>query len=894
MSLNPYLSQATKNFKHIYTPEMTIRAATAQTYSDVDASYAASSKKRKAKELFDKYLQSNRTVAPSRVSSNGESKHDEETVSSTVSTTPKEYFTIPNGRVESRNGSSSESNIYFDSTGKPENREWNVRELSSQIVPPFTISRSTDAHAYNVFNMDNVNKKLLSNFPSGSKTLRLSPSRHDTAPRPFVASQLSHVAAANTNIETSRGQPRSSSSDVDGKRQQVPRSSGNALPLVLPTDLFIAPAITRHYVPIKRFNPNRFNLHGNSATPSLIVASTPTNLATRSTVSAKPNANYAVPYANVIGAPTRTPTYVADSHRGSNLLDYHAVTKTSTATTRTPGPTSASYILQRREENPQTVPEQEFLPRIVTYDRLDHGKSDISANPGLALYNKFVSSHSAHARPIARDYQDVRKTPMSASQQVSALPSAILEPLSSKPSFPVSLKIRPTTMRPLAPYYNSKLFVSVDGKEHSSGKNDRESVETYQQPLKDAIEVEEEVADNKSSLGSYKTLINHEIRKDHEIPKERQEKESRERDLYQQRSPDHGHLDRYHEDNDEKDDRDGKYEGVRSNDNEDEKGTDETREEDERVSTGKDEDQHNRNYHHRYDKYGSNREDSEEEEEREKQQYSRKKYEDKDNRDKHNHDTDVKQKFANNYKYPYSSHNDHGTRAEDKEYHDRKKSEHGNRYKKDRRDREHEEHEAESVAEDKSVGSKDQRVRRQRGKKRNNGNDTVHGYKYQRTDPQENSRYEKSEYEEYDETSPKHVRQEYYRQQQRDEDDHRDRRRHDSESEDDDDDDDDEELRDHVHGETQEHVHKHEEHHDKGKDDGDHKFEEGEGAKHEEEHHGHKGEKGDKVDRSLRLKRRIYYNYYRWILTTKFEQSLSFTGLQGLARTRERRERLSR
>lgn len=876
MTLNPYLSQAVKQLKQIYIPEVTIHPATndaaKKSHSDVDSSFTLPTlKSKKSKKLLKKYLQLNRNATTPQFSSVEESKSDKKIAGNNESSTPAGYFKVSKRKTtKPKNGllSVSTPNIYSDSTKKFKNRrEWNVQDSSIQTIPSFT-SQLNSSNSNNIINVNNL-KNL--NVPSDANAVQLPP-RYNVVPRPFSILQSPNLSVT-ANINASYRKSSSSPADF-GHQQQIARSSANILPLVLPTDLFNSPP-ARRYIPIKRAN-----LEGNSATIISTEASPPTSpVGERTTL-----ANYDAVYKAVIGT-TRSPLVTVSNQQSYGSPDYYAitespaertVTKTNFATTYIPSQTSASYTVQRQKDS-QTIHKNKFLPRIATYNSPDDEKSSLNENSAIALYNKFASLYSTNVPNVFNASkvitQDFKQPVQPSQQQVSTLPYATLKPLT-----PTSLKVRPIASS--IPYYDSKLFVSqnVDKKYN---KNSEENVKTNKQSRIDADQTEKEDNDDRDDVGNYKTQVNQEAYKTYKTPNKQREKKDREEeeeDRYPQQSRNYGYQDKqYKQDknrNSKNDDGREKYENVWYENNNDEEKVDET-EEEEDINIGKNKGKANDDYRHQYSKYdeekvdeteekydniGKNKgednddyrhqhnkynRDNSDEEQRNKPRYDRKKY----NKPK---DRDVEHRFESNNKYFESLYNDDKTREWDKEYRDRsdkKKLVGDNKYKKDQQDRRYKGSEHESVAEDKSFAqhSKDQRSHKQdeRYEEERNNDDDKRKYHRHQTFPRRDSLREEYTREEYGETNPTHTREEYHH--PRANNDHRDHR-----SDSRDQDDGKEEARDHVHGETQEHAHKHEEHHEKKKDGGDYKFEEGGGAEHKKEHHGHEGEKGEKVNYSFK------------------------------------------
>ncbi|EZA50638.1 hypothetical protein X777_10989, partial [Ooceraea biroi] len=385
-TFNPYLSQATKSLKQTRVPEVTASTDDAEKSSslDINSSYTplATLKSKKTKKLLKKYLQPNRTATASGLSSIGGSKPDEE-----AGNNGSTEVSVPSRKPKNVSLSTqSPSNAYSNPTEKPRNlRQWNLQE-SSTTIPSFI--SPNNSNAYNVLSIYNLN------VPNGANNLYLP--RYKAMPRPFSISQLPNSPVTN-NLEVSHPKPSSSSVNLDP--QSITRSSGNVLPLVLPTDLF-NPAATRRYVPIKR--ANRVNPNGNSM---IITEASPSTSPLGGGITfEKSSADYGAPYANVIGT-ARNPPVAANGHQSSRRLDYYPIMgnpaertvaeTTKTATTYVPGQTSALYDLQRLKD-PQVIRKNGFLPRIDTHGSPDVGKSDPNFNIGLALYNKFANFYTAH------------------------------------------------------------------------------------------------------------------------------------------------------------------------------------------------------------------------------------------------------------------------------------------------------------------------------------------------------------------------------------------------------------------------------------------------------------------------------------------------------------------
>lgn len=858
---NPYLSLAMNNLKRIYVPEATIYVAAnggvdKPHLDERDSTYTPRTLK-KTKKLPKKYSQPSRAViTSSRISSIAEPKSGEETADSNESTTSREYHqTSSETTARPKNGSSASSAIHLYSTERPENRgEWNIRGTSSRIAAsPFFASRANDSGAYNAFHVDRPYGRQ-SHFPSDLNSLRSS-SKYGGLPRPFAPS---HLSDANTHVEDVPYRKSDLSSTNVKHVQQATRSSGNILPLILPTELFNPPPV-RRYVQIKRADPNE-----NPA--ALGGATSPSNrVADEGIVSGK--SAYAVtPYTKVIGA-TVVPTIIAaDGLRRSagGLSDYRTVTenpaerivaRTSFAATAAsvPGLAAATPYSPRQQKDPQTVHEKDASLRIAAYDALGDEKSDSKTNPGFALYNRFASLYPTNVpdapRTIAPDYRGSSRTV--AAQPISVLAYTTPRPLSPRP-FTVTLpKTRPTivAIKPLAPYYDGRLFAPLDParKQVDDNNNDEGRARTYEQPragdADESRKTEEEVVGGASGHpgSSRETRINHTAYRIHETPNERLEKEGLQDE--RQRIHDYGHRNEYR----------GHYDGNDSGRSEksrreDEKSADETHE-DERESARDNENEHDRDRTDRYNNYEYRRDDSDEE-----RREGRKKY-DKEIRE---HQGDRETDAADNRGYfDPLRYKDRGAASRNKEYrYNWKETERDDRYGENRRDRGRDgEYKDEGATEDRGGWSVERdrdndnprsaRPRERHEKKRDDTKDPPRKRKYHRklaNSPKDLRSNEREHKEEYSETNPDQVRQEY--REQRVEADHRDHGGHDSVNRDEGDKD--EAARDQVHGqETKEHAEKH---HEK-KHGGDHKFVKGEGAEHKEEHHGHEGEKGDKVKR---------------------------------------------
>lgn len=784
LTSSSHLSEATMNFKRIPTREATIRTATGDeteqpSRSNIDPASSLSALKKK-KLLLQKYTQLNRTNATShRVSPDGGSRLGKSVTDINDSATSKEHLHVENENPKLRNRPSAESSLSTpDPTKKSGNRRgWNAKGSSSPIPSPATVLQWNN----HVFNASNLNEKQPS-FQSAFDSLYL-PLKYSKVPRPFSAVEPMRLPDA-TDTAISIATPHKKPSSIPaGITHQVIHSTNTVLPLVLPTDLFSVPPV-RHYVPIKRanveFRPDRIH----TATASSFV---------------KTNAN-------AIGT-TKMPAIAANDRQSPG---YYVTTErrtvvapTSFATTHISGQSSSPRILQRRKE-PQDVSSKTGLALGVSYDAPNNAKSDLDANPGVALYNKFARLYSIptanvlHVQQmITQDYEKV-KQPSLPAQQASDLPYATLKPILK----PISLRLQPTvSTKPLAPYFDSSLLLSQQpgGRDLAGGEEDV------------GDKTEGDVADDKSALRGYRTQVNHELYNAGEGLKTtsavgHERKQDRDEDLYHQRSQD------------EDDGKDGRSRNAWNNKNseDDEKDVDETRDGDyvnTREDQDEDDDEDNRS---RYDKFQYYRDDPE-------------RYDDEDS-SRDEHERNVKRKPADGSRY--SDHEDH---ADDEEYHTGRHEQRGSA-----RDSHYDEKSPGSgkeEREDERTVSQDESVSRlvegQRGpygkyqKKWNNNDDKYYSHLGSPTD---SSRQAQQKREEYSESNPKQVREEY---DQRVQDHYRDLRQKEDRTK---------EEPDHVHGETQEHAHKHEKHHE-----GDHKFEDSEGGEHEEEHHGHKGEKGDKV-----------------------------------------------
>lgn len=845
-TLNPYLSQARKNLREIYTPKTRLLPANddeaEKSRPDIDSSYTPPIlRDKKSKKLLKKYSQINRTVTTPQ-SLPDESRH-EENADGNESSTPEKYFKVPNRKTKPKNESlsiESSSNIYSEEPTEEPESEWNVQ--NSSVSPQLNNNNS-----HNVFNVNNLNNL---NFPSDTNTIQLL-SRYNRMPRPFSVLQAPDSAVVGIPYRKPTPSPASFN------RQQVVRSSANILPLIVPTEtLFDAPA-ARRYVPIK------YVQHPKPEGDSTTIVNTEASPVTSPAGERTTFINYDVPYTDVIGI-TKSP--VSDQRRISS--DYHATTETPTKQiiARTDSarsihvPSQTSYTLQQ-DKDPQVVRKNEFLPRITAYNNPDDEKSKLNANAELALYNKFASLYSVPnvlnvPKAVTQNYQNFQQPvqplhPVT-SQYVSTPSYATLKPIS-----PPMLKIRPIapTKPALAPYYDSGLFVSqrTEGKELNDDKKNAENVE-IKEPSASDVDESTEAADSKNNFENHKVQINHGASKSHKTLNEQRKKKNHEEedteDHYQQPKRNYDYQDKYYEydknnKDDKNDDKREKY-NVRYEDNKDEEEEADETQGDEYVNIEKSEDKRNHGYQynkHKYDK------DDSEEKEREKQRDDRKKYDKEKNRrdETDDHETDVKHKFISINKYfDGPRYSDYETREPNEKYRDRKK------LARDKKDRD-EDSEDESFAEDQLVArrSKDERARRQREEyeKKQNKDKTTQKRKHHHHQiiPRRDS------HEQYGESNPKHVREEYRQHVQGD------APRHDSENAN-------EKTRDHEHGETQEHseTHKHEEHHEKKKDGGNHKFEEGGGSEHKEEHHGHEEDKGHKVnysDIAFLSRHRIYINF---------------------------------
>ncbi|KYN38185.1 hypothetical protein ALC56_07225 [Trachymyrmex septentrionalis] len=832
VALNPYLSLAKKQLKQIYIPKVTIPSATIdrveKSHSDVEPTFTLpTSNSKKSKRLLKKYLQLNRTTTIPQFSSDEESNFNEESASNKPST-PAGYVKIINGKTKVKNGSLSvpTSNVYSDPTTKnPKiHHKWNVKDSLIQTVPPLT-SQLNNSNLNNIINVNNLNNLNVSNYANADQL----PSKYNIVPRPFSILQ-SPNSFVTTNIDAPHRKPSVLSTDFN-RQQQIVRSSANILPLVLPTDVF-NPLATRRYVPIKR--TNHLNLEGNSAT----IVSTETSLPTSPIGKKTTLMNYDTFYTDVIDT-TRSPSVTTNNQQSHGSSDYYAitesptertVTKTNFATTYIPNQTSPLYTAQGQKDS-QIVRKKDFLPTISSYNSLNGEKSSLNKNPETALYKKFSNLYSAKVPNVLNTpkviTQDFKQAVQPSQQQVTTLPDA-----TSKPLTPTLLKIRPIATSKPAPYYDSRSFVLQDGKHK---KNSDENVGTNEQSRVEDVDVTEKEDDDDEN---YKTQVNEKAYKTPNKLSEKKDREEEEEDRYPQQN--RNYQDKHYE-YDESDrssknnDRHEKYENVWRENNDD--GEEDETEEDEydgNIDRSKDED--NDDNRHQYNKYRYDRDNSDE---KQHETPRHEKYnKPKDRRDKH----DVDHRFEDN-KYFESLYNDDEVHERNKEYRDRsdqKKLIGNNQYKKDRK---YKEFEDESVAKNKpfTQRSKDSYKQDERYEEEQSNDDDKRKY-HSYTSPRRDSLREKHLKEEYSESNPTHIHEEYH---QRVKDDHRDdHRRHDSEDQDNGK----EEARDHVHGETQEHAetHKHEEHNEKKKGIENYKYEKGGGAEHGEEHHGHEEEKGDK------------------------------------------------
>ncbi|XP_012530865.2 uncharacterized protein LOC105833575 [Monomorium pharaonis] len=844
---NPYLSQAVKQLKQVYIPKVTNRPptndGTVQLHSDIDFSFTSPAlKSKKSRKLLKKYHQLNHTSTTPRFSSAEESRSDEETAdSSNESSTPAGYLNVPGGKTKLKYGSSVPTSS-SDPAKKIKSPKWNTQDFSIQVTSPFTLRLNNTNSNFNVNNLKN------SNVTSEANVVQLPPSSYNVVPRPFSISPSAN-SFVTANIDALYRKPGATPTGF-GQQQQIARSSANVLPLVLPTELFSSPP--RRYIPIKR--AKHLNLEGNTATVVSTEANSPTG-----PVGKRTTLDYDALYTAVIGT-TRSPL-AAVNGQGSPS-DYYAVTespaettvtRTSLATTYVPSQISASYTVQRQKPLSQAARKKDFLPIVATYDDPNDEKSSLSENSGIALYNKFAGLYSTNIpnaqKAITQDFQQPSQ------QQASTLPYATLKSFTS-----TLLKDRPTASSKVEPYYDSGLLTSQDIDGKPSENNDENFETDGRSRVKDADETAEEGNDDNDNnddnddVENYKTRANQEAyKKVYKTPNKHREEEDRvekEEDRYPQQSRNYGYQDKRYkfDENDQssKDGRRAKQESVRHENDDDEEEVDETKEEADETkeeadeeeyagsNVGESKDRDNDDHRRQYNKYEYDR-DNFDDRQREKLSYDRKKdNKSKDRRDK-DYESDVDRRFeSNKYFRTTKSYDDDKTREQDREYHERfgKKKKLENDNKKDRRDRKYQKSEDGNVAEDKPLAQRSYR-QDERYEEEQNNDDSKRNY---RISPRKDSLRE--EHEEYDESNPAHVREEYRHQHVRDDPrgiDYREDKDNDKE----------EAHGDHVHGETQEHAHKHEEH-EKKKHGGNHKFEEGGGAEHEEEHHGHKGEKGDK------------------------------------------------
>jgi len=788
-TFNPYLVQATKQINPPEATAFTVDVDKSPN-SDVNSSYTplATAKTKKTRKL-KKYLRPIAT-APYLSLVDRSKPEASEAASTANKELGKEYPSISSGEPKNVSTQSpyQRLNAHINRTEAPANRrEWNPQ--TSSIAIPLLTSSSNTTNAYNALDLHNLNGL---NLPSSVNGLYLPPT-YNAEPRPFSTLQLPNSPLSNS-LELSHRKP--SSPPVNSK--QITRSSGNVLPLVLPTDL-LGPAAARHYVPIKR--TNRLNPHRNF--PATIAETSSTSpLAGGALSIEKPNTVYGPPYTYV-----RKPTVVASDQRPNyyqitgNGAERSVAETTRTAATYAPGQASALYNVRPKES--QIVRKSDFLPGTDNPD----GKLDPNFNIGLALYNRFANLYSTNAPKTAKqDYENFQQ-PTSSSQQIPALPYYV----TVKPNSLTLPKIRPVAaVKPaLAPYYDSRLFVSQDGKEINAHKDGKENIGTT---VEHANETEDGAVDDRSNLGNDQTRVNeaHKVRENQQ-----------------------GERDDSEEDREQT--RDSGYQDQRQNDDdEDESEESDETQADEYISAGNSEDGQNRDYYRQYGKYKHDREDPEEE----RQRVDDEEYESRrDQRDESDRRTDGQQTVSKE-KYSDSRSDDDGTYKRNQERnHDWKKSER----EKSRRDHRREDPKDESVVEDRSIAHRSKNQdgpHKEYKKERVDDSYTTRKYRHRESKPRS----------EYSETRPKYVRKEYNEHAKDD--------RHDRDHEDE------EQVRDHVHGETQEHAHKHKEHHhqEKKKDGGNHNFEEGKSAEHEEEHHGQEGEKGDKVNDLSHLYYTVFYN----------------------------------
>ncbi|XP_032677838.1 uncharacterized protein LOC116847202 [Odontomachus brunneus] len=846
ITLSPYPSQEMKNLKQIPTLEATIRTLTDDgteqpSHSNIDPSYALSALKKK-KLLLKKYTQPSYTITASpRASSDEESRLDESTADINESTISKEHSHVVNGNPKLRNEPSTLSslNVSLDPTGESGNhREWNVEDPSSQI--PLSPKSPTVLQSSNhVLNADNLNKKQPS-LQTVFNSLHL-PLKYNKVPRPFSISvidppQLPNAATNIKNVATAYKKPSSSLTDVT---HQIVHPASTVLPFVLPTEQFSTP-LARHYVPIKRGNHD-FKSNGIYTTATTFNAKSPGE---GIAVSQKP-----APYANAIDT-TKIPVVAVNGHQSPN---YYFVTEnpmeqktvaTSFATTYIPSQPPVTRILQRRKEPQDVAHNTEFVSRVASSD----DKTNLNANPAIALYNKFAGLYSIpttdvpnvlHAsQAIAQDYENF-KQPSLLAQQASALPYKTRGAISLKPIPPALLKPRPiASAKPLAPYFDYSLLLP---QQPGAGKligEGGEKIVGKSEPSRVGDKIEGDTANDKSTLGNYQTQINHgayKIHEDvratpnaheiHETPSKR--KQSHNEDPYYQRSRDDEREDEYRRRQDKNDGEDGGSKNVRNENDEEDAG--ETRDDEHKTRENKDKNDDN---YHRYDKFKYDRDNSEGEQ-RKQQHNGAERYDGEERpRDKYDRDIGVNHELTDGLRY---DENDEEYRSD--RYEQQKSARDGRYGEKSRRDREKEEHEDDSATELVAGRAEDQRAREQHGKyqkiRNNNGDKRI--YYSHLTSPTDSLRQAQQKDEEYGEIKPKHVHEEY-QQQKRVKDDYRDLKQEDNGSKG--------HGNEQEHGETQDHAHK--EHHDEKKHGEDHKFEAGDGGEHEEEHHKHEGEKGDK------------------------------------------------
>lgn len=856
-TLSPYMIQVMKNLRQV--PAATIRTAAddgaekkkPSLPSNARPSYTASALKKK-QLLLKKYTQPSRTTAPSE---DEESRLDEAAAGIGESTTsPEEHprvGTSPSGKPRQKNGPSTvepSASVSPHPTKKSGNRrEWHVGGSTVQVSSPSPLGPRPNNR---VSHADGSSKKQPS-LPSALNSLHLPSLKYSKVPRPFSKSALEPPrllnVAGTTNIATSYRQP--SPTDV---AHQVVHPAHTVLPLVLPTDLFSAPP-ARRYVPIKRANREFKGSTGiHTAATSLANADSPgTSPKGKETAVASGSPGRSALYA--VGA-TNSPAVATNKPRSDLYVIAENPTERRIATTTrtyTPGQPTAPLILQRRLEQPQDI----ALTAGLAYDAL--GKSN--ANPGVALYNKFAGLYSVPtvdvanvlhvSKAIAQEYENFKQPPAA-----SALPHVTLKPVPLKPIPPALLRPVAPVAKPLAPYYDGSLLLAQHADGREIGKGD---VENGGANGRSHAEDEGDGTEDKGALGSYRTQVNHGAYETREGARATPAAahETRETPGKQPRvegpDPERSRVrDKYRERHDESDGKDGgsDSETVRDGEDEDdEEDVDETRE-DEYVKYRRNKDE-NEDRGDRY-QYGQYKHGDSEEEAGKRQRHDTDRYDDERTSSRGKYDRDV---GANRKLTGGSGYSDREESADDDEYlggYEQQESARDARYdEKSRRHRGGHEEDA-SATEDESAarrsedqGAHGQRDRHQKKRKDNaDRREYLYGYLSgpRATDPH---RREELKREEFGETKPKHVREEYQHRQHRVKDHRRDPKREDDGSKNLGG----EEERDHVHGETQEHAHKHEEHHDDKKHGGDHKYEAGEGGEHEKEHHAHEGEKGDKV-----------------------------------------------